>query len=290
MSRLQKHDYLKLALDQLIDTPVGEMLKKAVQILEGIWQHYAALYEKRDESVMTGIKAATLTVFAILSKVAGGKKLSDFEKSDWEDIAKAVSGIAILSDNRLYSVFVFSLYEKIIRSSAASISKIVSSKTCDAITALADELKEKNADLSAGSISEVKYTEDCLWISLEAMIKLLATPVGFLRRGDREEYAQALASCAFEYGRLWLYRKEQAIVDEFIASQQRMDSRLEARYSDYQQSLQAESESFFQLIDNAFVPDFRSAFLQSILLAEFAGVEKDEILKSEDDIDSYFMD
>ena len=44
------------------------------------------------------------------------------------------------------------------------------------------------------------------------------------------------------------------------------------------------------MIDNAFAPDFRDAFLKSIAFAKAAGVNGDDILSSVEDIDDFFMD
>lgn len=103
------------------------------------------------------------------------------------------------------------------------------------------------------------------------------------------EFAQALASCAFEYGRLMLYRKEQTLINQFVESQYRLDEELEAKYAEYLSELEAQSEQFYTLIDHAFAPDFRTAFLHSILLANAAGVKESEILSSAEDIDSFFL-
>ena len=132
--------------------------------------------------------------------------------------------------------------------------------------------------------------EDCLWISLEAMIKLIASAASMFCGQQAAEFAQALASCAFEYGRLMLYRQEQALITQFIESQHRLDEALEKQYAEYLSKLEAQSKHFYTLIDHAFDPDFRTAFLHSILLAEATGVPESEIISSTEDIDSFFLD
>ena len=282
--------YLKnLALDQLLNTPVGEKLGQAMETIQVVQNHFYAILEKRGEQELTGGKAATIATFAILRKIAEGKSPSKFEADDWKDIAGAVSKFAILPSDQEYSVFIFTLFERYIRCSAELIKGVVPSKIIDTINALADELHNNAELLRNGIITEVKYTEDCLWAALEAMVKLLASATALM--GDKRitDFSQAVASFAFEYGRLMLYRREQEIVNQFIISQHQLDEELEHQYTLFLAELNNQVEQFYLLVENAFVPNFRDAFLQSTLLAKAAGVRDEDILSCREEIDSFFM-
>ena len=279
-----------LALEQLMKSPLGDQIQHAMHIFDKVQAHYFALAEKQDEMGMTGIKAVTVLTFAILRKIADGKLPSQLDGQDWKEIAAVVDQYAVLADDQQYSVFIFSLYERYIRHSVQQIEGIISEETAAVINGLADELHGKADALSAGYISEVTYIEDCLWISLEAMLKLLASTAALCNDQRIADFAQALTSYAFEYGRLMLYSRELEIVNQFIESQHQLDAELEQKYAAYLEDLQNESQQFFALIDNAFAPNFRDAFLHSILLAKTAGVKEEEILASTEDIDSFFLD
>ena len=282
--------YLKnLALDQLLNTPVGEKLGQAMETIQVVQNHFYAILEKRGELELTGGKAATIATFAILRKIAEGKSPSKFEADNWKDIAGAVSKFAILPSDQEYSVFIFTLFERYIRCSAELIKGVVPSKIIDTINALADELHNNAELLRNGIITEVKYTEDCLWAALEAMVKLLASATALM--GDKRitDFSQAVASFAFEYGRLMLYRREQEIVNQFIISQHQLDEELEHQYTLFLAELNNQVEQFYLLVENAFVPNFRDAFLQSTLLAKAAGVRDEDILSCREEIDSFFM-
>lgn len=279
-----------LALDQLMKSPLGNQLQQAMYIFDKVQTHYVALAGKQDEMGMTGIKAVTVLTFAILRKIADGKLPSQLDGQDWKEIAAVVSQYAVLADDQQYSVFIFSLYERYIRHSVMQIEEIISEETAAVINGLADELHGKADALSAGYISEVTYIEDCLWISLEAMLKLLASTAALCNDQRIADFAQALTSYAFEYGRLMLYSRELEIVNQFIESQYQLDAELEQKYAAYLEDLQKESEQFYALIENAFAPNFRDAFLHSILLAKTVGVKEEEILASTEDIDSFFLD
>ena len=122
------------------------------------------------------------------------------------------------------------------------------------------------------------------------MVKLLASTASFLPNAEVAAFSQAMASFAFSYGRLMLYRKEQELVNEFLQSQHQMDETLAEKYDQFLAELNAQSAQFYALIDHAFAPDFQEAFLQSILLAKAVGVQQEEILSSQEDVDQFFLD
>lgn len=278
-----------LRLEQLIQTSVGAKIQQAIEIIQNIQNHYFAIIEKQDELDMLGIKAATVMTFAVLRKIAEGKNPSGFDADDWKDIAVSVSEYTILPDDEEYTVFIFGLYERFIRFSAEMIKDSVSAEIVDSVAALANELRYKAEQLHNGEISELKYTEECLWISLEAMMKLLASTASLMRDQRVTEFTQALASFAFEYGRLMLYSREQEIITQFIESQYQMDDELERKYADFLEEWNQQSELFYSLVENAFDPNFKEAFLQSVLLAKAAGVNQKEILSSSEDVDCFFL-
>lgn len=196
-------------------------------------EHATALSEKEEAPSVTGVKAMTGLTLAVLKKIASGKSLASFDAEDWKELAHTVSEYAILLDGKKYSIFVFWLHGKYIRASAASIQGFVSYETVEAIKKLADELHDKETLFKNGGLSEVNYTEDRLWISLEAMIDLIASAASMFCGQQASEFIQALASCAFVYGRLVFYRKEQAMVAQFIESQYRLDEELDEKYTEY---------------------------------------------------------
>ena len=289
MDQFFKQQAKRLVLEQLMKTSAGEKFQQALQLIQSMQEHLAALSEKEEAPSVTGTKAATVMTLAVLKKIASGKRPSSFNAQDWKDIAHAVSEYAVFLDGEEYSVFIFQLYEKYIYASAAMLKGLVPDETIEAIEKLADELHNREELFRNGTLSESAYTEECLWISLEAMVKLIASAASMFCGQQASEFTQALVSCAFEYGRLMLYRKEQALIDQFIESQYCLDEELEKKYAEYLSELEAQSKQFYGLIDQAFAPDFRTAFLHSVLLANIAGVDESEILSSTEDVDAFFL-
>lgn len=210
--------------------------------------------------------------------------------ADWKEIAKDISENVILKDDREYTKFVFDMYENYIRFSANQIQGVASERTMNAINELADELAYKSEQFMKEEIKEVVYIEDCLWICLDAMMKLIASTAERFVDKDYAELAQALAAYAFEYGRFVLHKREQEIINELIQRQYELDEALERKYEAFIKELEQQAEYFYALIENAFVPNFRDAFLHSIVLAQATGVKGSEILKNMNDIDSFFLD
>ncbi|MDD6646309.1 MAG: hypothetical protein PUF60_00635 [Firmicutes bacterium] len=279
-----------LAINTLLKYPIGQKLDSAITEIEKIQRYLAAADAKTDENGLNGIKAATMAVFAIIKKNQTGKTLSQFDDSDWKDVINSISEYVLVLPDSEYSVFIFGMYERFIRSSVENIRGYASQEVCDTLVGLADEL-QSNAELFHNdSIDEIKYTEECLWIALEAMFKLLAaTCLSIIKDETLREFSNALIDFAFEYGRLMLYKREQEIITAYINAQYELDSELEHKYACYVEELRKQTEQFSTLIDNAFDANFKDAFLKSVLLAQMTGVEDSQILKSNEDIDEFFL-
>ena len=217
---------------------------------------------------------------------------------DWKIIAEKVSQYAIMSDGQQYSVFIFTLYADYIDASAdwltgrsadeAAVKAMHESGAC--IKELAASIRYNTEQLQAGALSEVDYIEGCMWISLEAMIKLLSS---FFTMKIPKEYADlilAASQLAFEYGRYVLYAKEQAILEKYIRNQYVLDEQLRREYEEYLKEVQFQAEKLQELVEDAFSVDIRQFLEQSAALAREAGVKEEELLQSVDDVDAFFMD
>ena len=234
------------AIDCLVSSPVGEKLKKAMDAFERVQENLSALIDNNDEDRLTLMKCGTILTFAILKKLGSGTKIKDFSADDWKEIAVSVSQNAIFMNDQKYSESVFLLYAQYIDCSAENIEGKVSDKLVSSIRALAQELRDKTDALENAQISEIAYTEDCLWICLDAMIKLLSSSIIIVRLPYKksngtelekvgepslsEELSVAITSFGFEYGRYKLYKKEQALITSYIENQHILDEELEQKY------------------------------------------------------------
>ena len=278
-------------IDKLMDSPLGEKLDAAITEIERIQQLLAKADIKKDEKELNKAKTATIAVFAILKKIAAGKKIPDFSEADWKDIVHNISEYVLLLPDDAYSAFVFRMYESYIRCSVDIIQAFASEEACEKILKLEDELRSNTKLFHNGSIDEIRYTEDCLWISLEAMFKLLSATCAPLFKGEMvSELSAALADFVFSYGRLMLYRREQEIVSAYIEAQYVLDAELEEKYKCYLADLDKQTARCCSLIEQAFSANYREAFLKSMMLAQVTGVEESQTLKNMKEIDDFFLD
>ena len=282
-----------ITLDYLENTEAGDKLEKAFAIYEKSQDALVALSNADESENLTLIKIGTVLSLSIFKKTLSGKNPKDLNQSDWEDIAAAVVDKAIIMDGRDYSRMIFDIYAQYIDVSVRVLMARSPSekhqKHVDDIRCLAEELRQKADKLDKNEISEVTYVEDCIWISLEAMIKCLSSYIGCIKGDNLNELIYATSTFAFEYGRYKMYKREQELVAGYLKNQRVLDENLKVKLDAYRNELEAESEQFNVLIESAFDPDFRNRLTGSIELARIAGVDEDEILKTNEDIDDFFM-
>ena len=286
---------MKLELDKLIkvedllDPANIDKLKKAFDIIQKAQQNIAALNNSDTPDRMNILKVGTTLTVAIMNKVQSGKLPTDFTAEDWEYVVDYISEYAVESDETKYSAYVFMLYSWFIETSLAQFAFKISDEKQQAILDLSNELKIKTEQLTKEEVSEVSYIEDCLWICLEAMIKLLSGTIDTALGFDKNQVIEAAMMLGMEYGRFVLYKREYDLVTEYLKNQEALDVELAMQYDKYIADLNAQAAQFESFIDIAFNPDFGEILMNSVKLARAAGVEESEILKTTQDIDDFFM-
>ncbi len=289
----------EFAISEFLESKPGQKLQEAMAGIEAVQDNLLVYAEKDDSEKLKWLKIGTVFNLFLVDTLAkkGKRRANELEKEDWMELANKVSRYAVKESDQSYSEFVFDLYANYIDLSVKSVQAAAEFKNCEAdkdalaaISNIANSLREKKDQLNREIIDEVHYTEDCLWLSLEAMVKLLST---FVSLALPKEYAQLLHSISqlgFEYGRYVLYAREQALLEEYIHNQYVLDDELKAKYEAYLHDVQENAARFDSLIQKAFSPDIHEALTGSADLARSYGVSEDEILETIEDIDSFFLD
>ena len=279
-------------LDKLLSVDASEKLHNTLNTLSSIQQGIYNLADDDESGQMKLLRIGTVFQLFLIDTLASGKKPGDLTAEDWKAIAAKVGRYAVLEDGQSYSKFVFTLYADYI---SLSVEKYrgepigLSEKQASAILEIADAIHQNSKELENGRIKETAYIENCLWLSLEGMIKLLASWITMPFAAEYANLIQSAAQLAFEYGRYVLYSKEQALLARYIANQHLLDEQLAKDYEEYLAQVQVQAEHFQELIDGAFSTNLHEALLQSAALAREAGVPEEELLTSVDDIDAFFL-
>ena len=280
----------EIAIEELLNSQAGKKIQQALETIAAVQRNLFALADSEDSTELNLLKIGTVLQIFLIDTLASKRNPEKIESDEWREIAQNVSKYAVLEEGQCYSEFVFGLYADYIDLSAKSISKVISKEAYVSIKSISTEIRCKTAQLRNEEIPETVYVEDCLWLSLEAMIKLLSSSLTILIGKEYSQLAQAVSQLAFEYGRYVLYAKEQAILSAYIENQYVLDDQLKNQYEEFYADVQKQADRFQKLVDDAFSPDIHNALMKSAALARAAGVNEEELLTSVEDVDAFFMD
>ena len=280
----------ELPIEQLLGSSAAERVERILDTVSTVQRGLFALAESGDSEQFTLLKIGTVFQIFLVDVLASGKKAEELTAEDWQNIADKVAKYAVLEDGQSYSEFVFGLYADYIDLSEKVLKvRGVSEERAAAVKEIADQIRNNTCLLQQGEITEVRYVEENLWLSLEAMIKCLSLYVTPLIGPEYTQLLQSITQLGFEYGRYMLYAREQAILQEYLDNQRILDERLQAEYEAYLDEVNKNAARFQGLIDAAFDPGLRESLAESIALAKAYGVKEEELLKSEEEIDAFFM-
>lgn len=288
-------NYQEIPIDVLEFLPKGQIFKKVIETIETVQENVNALINNDDSDKAKITKIGTVFTIFFLGALASGKKAKDFTNDDWRHIAENVSKYAIKSSNEKYAEFVFMGYAHYINAAADGLEKVCGEKVKESfleIRNISNEIINKSELFNNQGIKEVDYIDSCLWLSLEALIKLLAVFISNIIAGigaeEKADSTMLLSQLAFEYGRYIMYEKEQAILTEYINNQHLLDDELKAKYDEYIKEIKTHSERFKNLIAHAFDDKLEGLLTNSIELAREIGVQEQKLLMTTEDIDSFF--
>ena len=285
-----------LVIEELLASPAGQKIQQVMDVIASVQKHVFALKDSEDGARLKLLRIGTIFQIFLIDTLARGKKASELTPEDWKKLAEKVSQYAILSDGQGYSEFVFTLYADYIDLSVRCLRERIPNdaeremeESLASIQKLADTMRQHKDSLRDGTMTEAAYVEECLWLSLEAMIKLLAVSLALVAGTEFTMLAQAVAQLAFEYGRFVLYAKEHALLESYLQNQRVLDNDLQREYDAFLSNIKENSDRFQSLLDAAFTPLLHESLLQSAALARAAGVPEKELLTSAEDIDDYFL-
>jgi len=236
-----------------------------------------------------GIKTATIFLLGLWSKLKQGGSVAELTKDDWNNVLGIAAEKAATIDPQGYSLLVFDLYKQSIAFAIEPMRLNASESVINRLEEIVSSMEMHSESLKSGSMSEVKFIEENLWLSLEAVFLVMTDRMNHsLIPKERQELAEAIGALTFQRFRYRHYEKELEVIDACLKSQKDLDQRLTQQVNEYIDALNAELDEFDILVEKAFdITDFQAAFRGSINLAKT--MEAEEILQTQQDIDDYFM-
>lgn len=247
---------------------------------------YQASRPNLREGAKTTLAAGTVEggaafVLAVVAKRRQGRRLAEFTREDWTDIAGDTGFGLAKGSMRGISVYTLTNFTA---TSAAVASSIVTASF---------GIAEQANKFRRGEIDELQFIENAEIVALEAAVSALssligqaAIPVPILGAvigntvGTVMYKTVASALSKRESEAIARYRVEQRTLAEQLASEhQELIDKVEASMGDY-----------LTVLERAFSPDVHAALAGSVELARQLGVAADEILDSDEKTLAYFLD
>ncbi|MBR3201615.1 MAG: hypothetical protein IKG17_09825 [Mogibacterium sp.] len=286
--------YCKNAVDDLNSTSIVAALREQNQNFDkalNLIEKYLPTAENvlDHDKIDLSIKTATIFLVSLWSKLKQGGSVAELTRDDWNDVLGLAAEKAVTIDPQDYSLFVFDLYRQSIAFAIEPMRPNASETVIKRLEEIVSSMKEYSENLKSGSTSEIKFIEENLWLSLEAVFLVMTDRMNHsLIPKERQELAEAVGALIFQKFRYSHYEKELEAIDECLKSQKDLDQRLTQQVNEYIDALNAELDAFDILAEKAFdITDFQAAFRGSIILAKT--FEAEEILETQHDIDNYFM-
>jgi len=217
----------------------------------------------------------------VAKKRKEGKKFKDFNEDDWKEIA-GDTGVGVLKGGvRGSSIYLLTNYTA---TPAAVASAIVTASF---------GVAEQAHLYRNGKLDETTFLVNSEMVCMDAAVSALSSfagqvliPVPVLGA----VVGNAVGTMLYQISKDNLSAKEQKIIENYLIEINDLREDLNEHYKVYLDNLSENMKLFMSILDRAFAPDIRLAFVGSIELARQIGVPEEEILDTKEKITSYFLD
>ena len=231
-------------------------------------------------AISAAVEAGTNFLLAIEQKRKSGKQLADFTVDDWKEVGLYTGKGGIIGVVRGGAVYAMT-------NLAGTPAPVASAFVTAVFGVLSQAILLEN-----GEISETEFVENselfCIGASVSAVSSLLGEiiiPVPFLGA----IIGNAVGTILYEISKDYLDERETELISQYCVEINSLNARLSAQFRALVRQLQDEFSKFSSLLDWAFDPDINTAFLGSIQLADYVGVSHEKVLRTQADIDRYFL-
>ena len=232
-------------------------------------------------AVAAGVEAATSFVISIVKKRRGGKKFSEFDLSDWKEIAEDTGVGAVKGGARGATVYVLTNFTA------------TPAAVANGLVTASFSIAEQAHKFRTGEISEVDFISNSEIVCLDAAVSAASSLVGQSLIPIPVVGAiigNAVGTMVYKIAKDHLSEKEQALLKSYYSEIETLCAELDKHYNGLLSELSADMTHYLNILDQAFSTDPRVAIAGSIELAKQMGVPCEEILDTKEKIDSYFLD
>lgn len=232
-------------------------------------------------AVSAAVEGGLQLALAVREKLKSGKKLFEFTEEDWKEIGITTAKSTGTGAFRGAGTYVLTNF--------ANMSGTVANGYITSAVGMASQACKYHN----GEIDSEEFLINSQVVCLDASISVIGAAIGqalipvfILGPVIGASVANFMAGIAKDN----LSKREQELIDKFNKEMKKLADRLSADEKKIIDLLDKEYQKFNSLAELAFDPDVNVAFAGSIQLAGFVNVKDSRILKTKEDIDSYFTD
>lgn len=281
----------EMGLEYLLKYPESEALVRVANIIMKLCPIIKDIpriiaYKEDDDK-----KVFTVLTFEFARKIHEKGSLDEFTSEDWADIAVAVDANTFKCDGRSYSIYIFGMYAKAFEGISNNMKGMVPDAKAKEVRRIAEEIRKLEDAITAETFKEADYTEKCLWLCLEGVIKVLMLYVYKIGKDTTHtELAESITMLAFEYARHSITEKENELLTEYIDGQRELDEKLKLELDAYTGLLKKKTELFKSFMEDSWSDDHEIALSGTAKVARYSGILENEIIDSRAKADEIFGD
>ncbi len=232
-------------------------------------------------AIAAGVEAATTFIMSIVKKRRSGKRLSEFDESDWKEIAGDTGIGAVKGSVRGASVYVLTNFTA------------TPAAVANGIITASFSIAEQAHQFRLGEIDETDFIYNSEIVCLDAAVSAASSLVGQALIPVPILGAiigNAVGTMVYKIAKDHLSEKEQALLQSYCSEIEQLNADLDKQYGDLLSALTEDMALYLSILDQAFSMDPQIAIVGSVELAKQMCVPCEEILDTKEKIDSYFLD
>ena len=233
-------------------------------------------------AVIAGVvEGGTTFCIDIAKKVKAGKKLTDFDESDWKEIMSDTSVGMGKGNIRGWSIYFLTNFTP------------TPPAVANALVTASFGVAEQLHLYRKGKLTQTELIQSSEMLCLDAAVSAVSSiagqaliPAPYLGA----VIGNAVGTMLYQILKDVCSDQEKKLVEDYLHSLDELNSKLDDEYKGFINELNENMKLFMDILERAFSPDISEAFEGSVALAKEMGVPTEEILDTKEKVFSYFMD